>query len=543
MTMRVRWAPVALGLLALAPAPLSAETYTDEQLGYSFAVPDGYRAIPIAGEEQYIVAKWQSEREYVDKKEGWSHRPELKVVLFDPKGKKTAEVSKEDEGVARIAIKNPYRSYKDWVKSDAQGGRYISKEEETTVNGVATTWFEVAYEKLTVPRHGVAFVYHAPDIDYCITTEVLEQHWDKLGPPLIKALKSFKLFARKGTVKREVTGDDDVLITKDISKLTPEERLKRRTSVFEKNLRLATERLTDGWYVKRSKNYVALSHASQKYTQAILDQAEAVREWAEATFGYIGTGLAGPEMFRVCKDYDEERSFRDLSSRSGWTSEITCSQNEGFFALGNVGGEIFDRWLRDKNQRLSSGMPPWLGNGIREWVGSAYLKGSKLEFRADGDLIVALKLAVKAKKLIGPHDMLLMSSGDLTKSLEEAMNAPSTPNDMAWRTSPWQQAAGLVRYLLAGPGKSSPRTKDLLRAYILALDEHLGAADAKPREMESGPAAPKTEAEEEERFKNKQQYWKDHEKDLLKAVFDKVFRDWTEADWAAFEKSYKSYAG
>lgn len=536
---RAAW---ALGLLLLAGGPGAAETHKDEQLGFSFSVPDGYRAIPIAGEEQYVVAKWQSEREYADPKEGWSHRPELKVVLFDPKGKKTAEVKEGADDVTRITVKNPYRTYKDWIKSDASGGRYVSKEEQLEVNGVPTTWYEVAYEKLTTPRHGLAFVYHASDVDYCITVEVLEAQWDKLSPALVRAFKSFKIFPRKGTIKREVTGEDDVIFTKDLSKLSPVDRLRRRTLTFEKNLRLATERLTEGWFVKRSKNYVALSHASPKFTDLILDQAEAVRAYADATFGWFGEGLPGPEMFRICKDYDEERSFTDLSSRSGgWTREITLSQKEGFWALGNLGGRIFDRWLEDKNPRLRFGMPPWLGNGIREWIGSAYVKGSRLEFRPDGDLIVSLKLAAKQKKLIGPREMMQMSSDELWKSLEST-GGSGPLDDRAWRTSASQQAAGLVRYLLAGPGKSSARTKDLLRVYVTTLDQVLKEEDEKPPAGGESYKAPQTEEEEDTRFKNRETYWKDHEKDLLKSVFERVFKEWTDADWAAFEKSYRSYA-
>lgn len=93
----------------------------------------------------------------------------------------------------RITIENPYKNFKEWVKSDAQGGRYISEEKETTVNGLTTTWYEVKYEKLTVPRHGIAFVYHTEDVDFCATIEVLEQHWEKLKPLLLTTMKSFKV--------------------------------------------------------------------------------------------------------------------------------------------------------------------------------------------------------------------------------------------------------------------------------------------------------------------------------------------------------------
>lgn len=528
-------------LVLLLPASASAETYTDEDLGFSVLVPDGFRGIPIAGGEEYIVAKWQSEREYYDK-ESWSYRPEMKVVLFDPKGKKTAEVEKQGD-VTKIQVKNPYKSYKDWIRSDATGGRYISKEEETSVHDIPTTLFEVAYEKLTTPRHGLAFVYHAPDIDYCLTTEVLEQHWQKLSPMLMKSMKSFKIFPRKGTVKREVTGEgNDVLLRGDLSKLSPEERFERRQARFEKQLRLATERLTDGWLVKRSKNYVALSHTDAKYTGEILDLAEAVRAWAEEKLAFYGTGIAGSEMIRICKDWDEEHAINDLSARSGgWSWEITISRNEGFWGFGNIASSIFDTWLDDKNPRLAYGNPPWIENGLREWIRTAYMKGGKLTFRPDADLYVALKLAAKNNTLISPREMLQMTYSDLSKRDDAAGGGNVSPRGFGLSASPWQQASGFLRYLLDGPGKTSPRTKDLLKRYVTELDLYLKEEDEKPGDG-STYVAPKTEEEEAERLKNRTTYWKDHQSAMLKGVFERVFKDWTDADWAALEKSYKAYA-
>ena len=549
--MRWTWIGTVAVVLLLSPAVARAETFSDAELGYSLVVPQGWRPIPISGEERYIVAKWQSDKEYLDKIEGFTMRPDLKVILFDPKGKKTAEVSKKADGSSDITISNPYRTFKDWLKSDSSGGRYISKEEKTTVNGIDTTWYEVAYEKLTTPRHGLAFVYHAEDIDYCVTTEILEQHWDKVSPKLLQCLKSFKIFPRKGSVKRETTGEGSgVRIVTDLSNLTPAERLKERQEAFERNLRISTERLTDGWTVKRSKNYVALTHTDDKYTSMMLDQAEGIREWAEATLGFVGTGLPGPEMIRICKDSAEERSFQDLSGRSGgFVQEIVCARDDGFWSLGNVAGRIFDTWLADKNPRLAYAMPPWLSRGIDAWVSTAYMKGGKLEFRPDGQLIVAMKLAAKLKKLVPIREMVQSSWEDLMNRDKQDAGADGggLPGGMPMpgfgqRASPIQQAGGIVRFLLAGPGKSNPRTKDFLRRYFESLDAIVKANDEKPPSAAEGYQAPKTEEEEDAQFKNRQSYWKDHEKDLLKAVFDQVFKDWTDADWAAVEKSYKAYA-
>jgi hypothetical protein len=528
------------------PPAAAADVHKDEQYGYSIVVPQGWREIPIAVDEKYVVLKYQCDREYSDKIEGYTHRPEMKVILFDPKGEKKADVTEAD-GVRRITIENPYKNFKEWVKSDAQGGRYISEEKDTTVGGIPTTWYEVKYEKLTVPRHGVAFVYHTDDIDYCATIEVLEQHWEKLKPMLMTTMKSFKSIPRKGTLKKATTGEDDVTFRGDESKLTPEERAKARQQRFERNLKAATDRLPEGWRVKRSTNYVALTHVDDKYTMKILELAESVRSWAETNLPYFGDGLAGSDMFRICKDQAEERSFTDLSARSGgWSSEIVISKDDGLSEIQWISYKVFSRWVADKNPRMRYGMPPWLDRGLDAYMGAAYPRGGKLEFRPDGDLIVALKLAAKFKQLIPVREMVQLTSAELMKKFEEMQGTgkgnAETQEMLKYKMSPWQQTAGFIRYLLQGPGRTNPRTKELLKNYILALDEVLRSDEQKPTEAGDMPAQAKTEEEEEEQFKNRESYWKDRQKDLLKAVYDKVFGQWTDADWAALERSYAAFA-
>jgi hypothetical protein len=299
--------------------------------------------------------------------------------------------------------------------------------------------------------------------------------------------------------------------------------------------------MTEGWTVKRSKNYVALSHCDAKFTQSILDLAEAVREWAEENLGFYGSGLAASEMIRICKDYDEERAINDLSNRSGgfWGSrEITISRASSW-GTGEVADSIFDRWLDDKNPRLAYGKPPWLSNGLSEWIRTAYLKGNKLVFRTDGDLYLTLKQAAKANTLIPPQEMMQMTMDEMFKRSE---GGGIIIGGAGQSHSPWAQASGFVRFLLDGPGKSNARTKELLKAYVTELDAFLKADEEKKKD--SGPTRKeaKTEEEEDEQFKKQESYWKDHQKDLLKAVFDRVFKDWTDSDWTAVEKAYKAYA-
>jgi hypothetical protein len=455
------------------------------------------------------------------------------------------------------------------VKSEGEGGRYISKEEDTTVNGTPATWYEVAYEKLTTPRHGLAFVFHAEDIDYCITTEVLEQEWKKLSPSLLASFRSFRVFPRKGVLKPSTTPGADVATTSEEGD-TPEARLKRRREEFDRKLKLCVDRLTKGWTVKwsDSKNYVALTHADAKFTALILDQADGVRAWADDTLGFMGQGIPGPCIIRIFKDWDEQRAFQDVSSHSNgdggvsvklgggmgrirlnfgndYLSEITTSRRDGFWGLGEVAGDVYRRWLQDKNRELSYALPEWIDRGIDEWVSHAYFKGGKLEFRPDVDTVAALKTAAKQGTLIKVRDLLMMTG----KKLSEANNPGLDDAPGRFSSGAYQQASGLVRYLLAGPGKSNPMTRDLLKTYVTNLDAYLAERKETDKDGTTSPAskAPKTEEEEEEEFKKKRSYWGDdtREAELLKAVFEKTFPPdkWKDSDWNALEKSYRNFAG
>ena len=524
-----------VGVLGVAsPRDAAAAGHSDAKLGFSMQIPSGWKEIPIAGEEKFIVAKYLSEREYADKKEGYTHTPDLKVLIFPKGAKKTAKVE-EGEGVSFLSIENPYKNYPDYVKSDnTGGGHFISKEDKLVVNGIDTTWYEVKYEKLTVARRAIAFAYHFDDCDYAAQYEVLESYWDKLSPALITALKSFKIFPRKGTIKRETTGDGSgVTVTSSDSKLTDEERAKKRQEKFEQRVRIGQERLPDGWKMKRSKNFVAFTHVDMKYTDYVLDQAEALRAWLDANFGWVGTGYVSGDVIRICTNYDEERAFRDTSSRSGsWSvSEVTMSRDGGQSEFRYLNDRIQDRYFRERNSDLAFKMPPWLSRGIDRMIASSYMKAGKLEFRADGQEILAVRLAAKAGKLAKPRDIVLATYKPFAPS-----TFTSDPSRMKPSEDPLDQAPGFVRWLVIGPGSKNPRTKELLRTYIEAL---LGVE--RTIDLSKMPDEPKTEEEEEERFKNKQSAWRDNEKQRLQEVFDKVFGQWTDADWSAVEKSYTAY--
>jgi len=503
------------------------DTFTDENRGFSLNVPKSWRAIPIANEEDWIVAKWLCDREYADPKEGSTHTPDLKVIIFPHDLKRSVEVDKVDDGFSFLRVKNPYKNYKEYVKSDGQGGRYVSKEEDIVVNGMKTTWYEVKFEKLTAARRAIAFMYHTDDVDYVAQYEALECQWDKLSPAYIASLKSFKTFPPKKALKGETTGGNIVL--KDTSKMTPEEKAKEKADRFERNVAKATERLTDGWTVKRSKNYVAISHVDDKFTSKVLEQAEAVRAWCEQNFGYLGDGTITGKIIRICLDSKEQNAFSDVSSRSGigWggIGEIVIARDDGAWGFRSVNSGIAQGWMRDKNPDVASAMPPWLSNGLRDYVRLAYAKGGRLDFGQDVDDLISLKVAAKTGKLIKPKEMLTLTYDELWEKEKASAAEPGNKSGLrGFGGSAYGQLSGLFRYLIAGPGAKNPRTKDLLKNYIKSIQDLVG--EDKPTVVGSTDT-PATEEEEDKRFK-----------ETLQKIFDKTFSAWTDADWTAFEKSY-----
>jgi hypothetical protein len=538
-----RRAIVALGCLAagglVAPRAASAAVHTDAELGYSMQVPGGWKEIPIASEERYIVAKFLCDREYADPKEGWGHTPDLKVILF-PKGQKRGATVEKDGDTTRISFTNPYKDYPDYLKSDSsQGGHFISKEEKIVVNGVDTTWYEVTYEKLTVARHVIAFAYHWDDCDYVAQYgEVLETQWKKLSPELITTLKSFKIFPRKGSVKREVTSDDPSGVTilkgdKDKAS-TAADRAKQRIEKFEQRVRVASERLPEGWKMKRSKNFVAFTHVDMKYTDYVLSQAEALRAWLDEKFGWIGDEYVSSDIIRICASSEERSAFTDTSAKSSWVSEIVMSADGRFYEFRSLNDAVRDRYFRERNVDLAYSMPAWLDRGLDSLISSSYMKGGKLEFRPDLQEVINLKGSARAGTLIPPREIMLATYKPWVPGAAGTPFQPMKPSG-----DPLDQASGFVRWLVMGPGAKNPRTKDLLKTYFDAIaevrKESMGKSDAKPDE------APKTEEEEAARFKANQTSWRDNEPERVKQIFDRVFGQWTDADWSAVEKSYQAF--
>lgn len=523
---------VAVGTLAvtLAAPAASADVHKDTDLGFQINVVKDWTFVPVSADEKWIIAKFLGDRDYGAKKEGYLHRPHMEVILFPSEALRNsgAKVKAEEDKIT-ITLNNPYKDYKDFLSKNSYGGYFISKEEESTVNGIKTTVLEVKFEKLTVPRRVAAWIFHGEDADYAVQYEALEDHWEKLNREFVASLKTFKIFPRAKALPSTTPGDT-ITIEKNAKEMTPEERAKKRQEKFEQELRTSVERLPKDWTTKRSKNYVAISHVDEKYTQRTLDRAEAVRAWLELNFVGLSPDPAGPVIIRICATSDEARAFMSGSGYSFGKREMTTYKdvNEGrqSIAAQYVSKGVMSYWFRDKHPSLWYAMPGWVDSGLDQFVMTAVAKGTKLEFKPDSWEGEQLREASNKGKLTTVKNLV----SSTWESFSEMVN-------------PMAQSGAFVRFLMVGPGSKNSRTKEVMRSYVRSLVDYLREQDEKDKKKDDKENKPTTEEEEEAQFKARQQEWKQREKELLDEIFKRTFGSWTEDDWKAIEKAWLGAAG
>ncbi|HET6201552.1 MAG TPA: hypothetical protein VFI25_01980 [Planctomycetota bacterium] len=518
---------VAALAAAFPPAQAGAGLHKDEELGFQMEVPKDWRAVPLAASEKWVVAKYISNRELQSKKEWWSgHTPEMRVILFPTEVTKERgpKVTKVKDGPTLVKFRSPFSDYKSYLKQNAEGGYYVAKEEPTTVNNIEATCLEIRFEKLTVPRHAVAWVFKGEDAEWAVHFEALEDYWEKLAPDFTRCLRTFKFIPRKGSVTARA-GDNDLDFDSifEVGKTSIAERATKRAALFERELQTAVDRLPAGWIRKKSPHFYAFSHSDERHTARVLEQAEALVAWLTQNFSWVGDGLPGPAILRICKGWEEFRAFHDTSNDAMFVRSfevVAYKDTEGYgFGSWGVNGAVANLWFADKNPRLRWGMPPWLNTGISAIFGGSSAKGGKVEFKLDEWEREALRQIRQKGKLVTARQLLGADYDELRKF-----------------ENSWLQCGLFLRYLWTGPKSAS--TKDLFKKYVqayLAVVEEEEKAEEAAGKKENKP---KTEEEEEARFKARRQ----ETKRQADKVFQRIFGSWSEADWAAFERGYADFA-
>lgn len=534
---------VAAGGLVASPREAHADAYKDEKLGWSINSPSKWKQMPISTDERWLVAEWQHPREFEDsdaKTNSWTrHQPKLDVVVIPNAAaeQKGGEIRTEGDKVI-LTRQAPWKDLKEYMdkttKDSGVGGYFFSKEETSKIGAYEVTVYEITVDKFTStwnnsPRKIFGWAFRAEDAVYGLVGDSLVRFEDKVRPDLEAAVRSFRIFPRTGTLPgAEVTpGEDgDVIVKKDPSKehLTDDELRNRRVDAFNRHLSKIKSTLQEGWKIKESEHFTAVTHCDDKFTKEVLDHAEALRAWLDQTLGFVGNGFAGKIVLRVCAD-ENERSAMWKSMAWSWDrcEVVTGQDKNGWFdnKLSDLNSGIYSIWLRDKNRGLAGRLPPWINSGLSSCISSAVSKGRKItDFKATTWDNVEMANLRRAGKLLDARTFFTMDWEAMWKDWENH-----------------RQSEFFVRYLLVGSAQRNAKYKSVLADYVknlvMLLDEQDGQSAA------AGAAdEPKSEEEEAARQRKLNEAWKEHQQEVLKKLIEKTFAGWDDKQWNSFNTHY-----
>jgi len=563
--MRV-WPTVVCGTLlssAATPAPVvmagpqgSGSWHENPRFGFKFRPPKKWSEIPLKRGEQWMVAKYMSDKTYfyTDKDDGWTweHRPELIVVAFVDAvvNKKRAEEKVDTDGDGRtdatfVADAAPYRDYEDFLdRTYTGGGFYIDDKDVEEAQGARVTKYSIKVEKLalTGPKRITTWVYHSPEVDFAAQVEVLEDEYSKLERLVEGALKSFQFIEREGelpTGSGDTWSDLGFITIEEMAAGTPEDRRKARLESEKREHEEAIAGLAEGWEHEMVGDVLVLHHDELDHARRVAEHLSAFREWLEDTFEHVGKDeYVRKPILRMCKDFEEENSFAKghRGGDYGWYStgiELVTHDDEGGFLdsweVGWCNQRFLDHWFHERDRDLYDAMPRWLRQGMLGYLDGARAKGKKIEFRSDDWSRDDLRLMVSQGRATPPRELMMLTSAEFFG------NDASVFDRM-------DEAQGLVRFMLSPEGQRNKLVRDTLLSYLQNLDAVVGEME-KNDDGKAETVEPKTEQEEEEMYRKRQESWSKREKQVLEDVFFRTFRTWSDRDWKKFEKAYFDYVG
>lgn len=531
----------AAGFLG-AQGTLTRGVYEDTENGFSVKVPSRWAQVPTQVDEKWIVAQFQSSKEYEGHHkldDSALHKPLMRVIVFDHAViKKRYETVKAGE-TEITTLKLPYRDYKDYCKRNLQqGGWFMTQEEKGRQGDLEVTRYEIKVEKLVRARlRYVCWVFHGQRADFAVEFEFLEQHFKKLQSEATGPLRSFRFVARAsdaaGTGKTGKPGEaTPTAWTRDEWKKLPlEERFKRRQMIEKQRARKAIDGLPEGWTVLETEHFYVLSSAQKKYTRRIAGAAQTCRAWLEKRLGRVSDEYVAKGVLRICKDYDEYKAYRTGSGDTFSTEDrevVTYEdRDEGNAGLhyGHMFNGLFNQFIYDKDEYLYWYLPVWMHFGLIDYFYSARIKGRKVDFRPSDTEIEAFHDLRRKDAVKSAYELMNMTWDDRNKGNNAKLNID-------------EQFVNLIRFL-EGPGRRHRLFKgrdfilEYMKASIEAAVEYKGENSSKVSEAKS--------EEEEEAQATAQKEAGARRRTAILAKVNKKLCKWSPKEWDSLNKAYARF--
>ena len=536
-----------LAAVACAQAKFSNGTHEDNRLGFKVKVPEKWTSLPVDSDEKWVVGKYLDPNERQGKTSDKPYRATMRIVSFPilrtaaetTAGAKAGGAAAEEDDTKRIAT---FRSYKEWFAKDIKSlglGFVVESEKPDNLGDVPVTKMEIM-TTLTGEKmlKYTCWIYQRKTDGSTIAVEFsqLNDYFKADVDEFERAFKTFKFSTPSGGVDAAVPEKEkkEPLWITDRTKwkaMPKAERQKVREQLeTERRKRNATP--PAGWEVVATKRFTAISHANPKYTQLILDVAEATWDWMDKRFSDVSDDYVMAGTVRICRDKGEYDSFltgtAEGDSFNVKTGEVVAFKDED---QGSGGGGQVDlirgltnNYLYEKDPYAASFAPFWVRVGLGQYLSSAELDGKRLAFKSANWEKAQIRDALRDKATRSMFELISIT-GDAFPQEREAANRIGA------------QFGALVRFL---ESKEAERIKPLARFLPRYMSATIKAGEQWKKANEGKETAAKTEAEEEERTKNRAK----REAEIQKSVLDAVNKDvasFSQKDWQTIEAAWKAW--
>jgi len=514
-----------VGVLLLATFAGAQATHKDTKLGFSFKPPKDYKAIAVSPGDVLTVAKYQAEQMEYGGKQGAAGFSRLFEVEFWS----LPRIQEDDEEQGANATGSEGagpRSVEEWW-ADLLDNRYgypeLEKDRVITVDGVDAREVEFPIKDSAL-KHYVAMVPQ-PDGVFLLSGVSVDSRFEKASQDFSKAARSFKRIERV----------DDRAHKSELSQMDEQERF----------LQQQIDKLPPGWSHLRTKRYLFLYDTDKAFAQELADRIEAMRDVYE-TYYPPDKPIEAVSIVRVCATLDEYHGYGGPQGTGGyWNSAerelVIFDFRPRELTLAVLNHEAFHQFIFYFYGELSP--HSWYNEGTGDYYAGAKLTKSN-RVTSFGDApggIGRLGTIKEAARLLGEGksgaDGACPPLKKLMKFHQRDYYGSSGYDGGICYAAGW----GVVHFLREGKSLD-PKWQKILPDYLKSLLEarHEVAVETMKKDREN---AEKVKAGSSADMSDDPTDWyvKVDEDKVQDRAHEKTFKDWTDADWAAFQAAWLKY--
>jgi hypothetical protein len=483
--------------------------FENRAFGFKLRVPKDWREVP--GDQPWIAGKHLGKRE-LDAQRGthWDRgTPEVWVVAF-PKG--------DDK------MGNPYSDYRDFLTKnttfiDFGNGYEIVEEKETTVGDLKATAYDIKDTKGDrVPHRVVAWVFRFDDFDFAVQFKVFEWHYKDYEASFRGCAKSFKRIDRTQAVAGTAPAGGSAVATRaDVLKLPADQQVRAMKDAVEARLRAEVEGLPAGWKSRRTKKFVVVTNADDKFVKAAVDHAEAIADHLDDFFGPAGAEYVPPSILRIFATTEERTAYgKGKEDASDLVREVAIGAGHGWEkdnAWEDLNKSLWSEWLSMRHRQLEETLPGWFREGLNKYMGMLRTKGKRIGFANDDWDRDEIRLQIKREAYEELHALL---SRDFTDG--------GRANDKLETYDRERQVRVVVLWLMRQG--NSGKSKNLVKDLVVAVAAEIDRVEA---ELLKLPADSRPTLES-------------RRNDIRTAGWKKVLGGWDEGDWGRLTTTWLGFA-